>query len=54
MNKFIEFIIQAKVELIYFGIIYIIFCLVVYILDKFYHPYQSGKKLHKKKNKSKR
>lgn len=51
MEGFIQFLIEAKAELIYVGSIYIILSLVIIGLEKFY---PSGKKLHKKKNKSKR
>ncbi len=51
---FIQFLIEAKAELIYFGSIYIVICLVVTWLDKFYCHQGNRKKLHKRKNKSKR
>ena len=53
MEGFIQFLIEAKAELIYVGSIYIVLCLAVNGLDKFYHPY-GRKKIHTKKNKSKR
>lgn len=52
MDGFIQFLIDSKAEWCYIGSIYIVLCLVVNGLDKFYHP--GGKKIHKKKNKSKR